>query len=219
MESLLNLLHNIHDVKSIIQWGGLFMICLIVFVETGLFLGFFLPGDSLLVTAGIFAATGHLTLVSLLMFVSLCAIAGDQLGYYIGYRAGELLFAKKDSVFFKQEHLHKTKIFYEKYGPKTIVLARFVPIVRTFAPAVAGVAKMEYKKFVVYNVLGGILWVMATVLGGFFVGSMIPNIETYLHLVIAIVIFLSFVPIILEISKNKFLKKARVLPQNKQFIE
>ena len=207
MESIIHFLHSIHDVKSIIQWGGLFMICFIVFVETGLFLGFFLPGDSLLVTAGIFAATGHLKLASLLTLVSVCAVAGDQLGYYIGYRTGELLFAKKDSAFFRQEHLHKTKKFYEKYGPKTIVLARFVPIVRTFAPAIAGVAGMEYKKFVVYNVFGGILWVMTTVLGGFFVGSVIPNIENYLHLVIGIVILLSFVPIILEICKSKSLNK------------
>ena len=203
METIFNFLHNIHDVKSIIQWGGLLMICLIVFVETGLFLGFFLPGDSLLVTAGIFAATGHLKLSSLLIFVSLCAVAGDQVGYYIGYKTGKLLFAKKDSAFFKQEHLNRTKMFYEKYGPKTIVLARFVPIVRTFAPAVAGIAAMEYKKFVFYNVVGGIAWVMLTVLGGFFVGSMIPNIERYLHIVISVVILLSFVPIILELIKNQ----------------
>lgn len=207
IEQFLHFLHSIHDVRSIIQWGGLFMICVIVFVETGLFFGFFLPGDSLLVTAGIFAAMGQLHLESLLFFVALCAVAGDQLGFYIGHKTGELLFTKKDSRFFKQEHLQRTKLFYEKYGPKTIVLARFVPIVRTFAPAVAGVASMNYKKFVVYNVFGGILWVMVTVLGGFFVGSIIPNIESYLHIVIAIVIALSFVPIIIEVLKDQNSKK------------
>ncbi len=207
METLINLVHHVHDVKNIIEWGGLLAIGTIVFVETGLFFGFFLPGDSLLVTAGIVAATGHLPLISLLISATLCAILGDQLGYLIGYKTGEFLYSRKNSFFFKQEHLEKTHQFYEKYGPKTIVLARFVPIVRTFAPAVAGMANMEYKKFVVYNVLGGILWVMLTVLGGFFIGSLIPNIEHYLHLVIAIVILLSFVPIILELSKNKFPKK------------
>lgn len=207
MENFLNLIHRIHDVKTIIEWGGLLAICMIVFVETGLFFGFFLPGDSLLVTAGIVAATGHLPLVSLLVFVSLSAILGDQLGYFIGYKTGELLYSRKNSMFFKREYLEKTHQFYEKYGPKTIVLARFVPLVRTFAPAVAGVAGMEYKKFVVYNILGGILWVMSTVLGGFFVGSLIPNIENYLHLVIAGVILLSFMPILLEVGKNRLPKK------------
>lgn len=207
MEALTNIIQSVHDVKGIIEWGGLLAICIIVFVETGLFFGFFLPGDSLLVTAGIVAATGHLPLTALLICTALCAILGDQLGYFIGYKTGELLYSRKDSMFFKHEHLEKTHQFYEKYGPKTIVLARFIPLVRTFAPAVAGVANMEYKKFVVYNVLGGILWVMLTVLGGFFIGTLIPNIEHYLHLVIAVVILLSFVPIILELSKNKFFKK------------
>ena len=210
METLINFFHRIHDVKSIIEWGGLMAICSIVFVETGLFFGFFLPGDSLLVTSGIFAATGHLKLASLLIFVSLSAALGDQLGYYIRYKTGEFLFSRKDSLFFKQEHLQRTKIFYEKYGPKTIVLARFIPLVRTFAPAVAGVAQMEYKKFVVYNIGGGILWVAATVLGGFWVGSVIANIENYLHVVIGLVIVLSFVPIFLEIYKSKTSKRLTI---------
>lgn len=207
METLTNFIHKIQDVKSIIEWGGLLVICAIIFVETGLFFGFFLPGDSLLVTAGIVAATGHLPLVSLLIFVSLSAILGDQLGYFIGYKTGELLYSRKNSIFFKREHLEKTHQFYEKYGPKTIVLARFVPLVRTFAPAVAGVAGMEYKKFVIYNILGGILWVISTVLGGFFVGSLIPDIENDLHLVIAVVILASFMPILLEVGRNKLPKK------------
>lgn len=207
MHELLNWVHSLHDVKSIIEWGGLLAICVIVFVETGLFFGFFLPGDSLLVTAGIIAATGNLSLSALLVFVTLCAIAGDQCGYFIGKKTGDILFLKDDSFFFKKKHLEKTRLFYEKYGPKTIVLARFIPIVRTFAPAVAGVAKMEYHRFVVYNILGGVLWVFSTVLGGFFVGSVIPNIESYLHVVIALVIFLSFVPIFIEVYKHRAIKK------------
>ncbi len=200
--------HNLYDVRGIIEWGGLVTICLIVFVETGLFVGFFLPGDSLLVTAGIFAAAKYLSLTQLLTLVPLCAVIGDQVGYLIGRKMGQLLFAKKDSFFFKRKHLEKTQAFYNKYGPKTIVLARFVPLVRTFAPAVAGVAAMEYRKFVFYNIFGGVLWVVLTVLAGYFVGSLIPDIEKYLHWVILIVVFLSFLPIVFEMMKSKIASKA-----------
>lgn len=196
-------IHQLLDVKGLIEWGGLLAICIIVFVETGLFVGFFLPGDSLLITAGIVAATGSLNLMTLLIFVPLCAIIGDQVGYYIGHKMGLYLFSKPDSFLFKREHLIKTQLFYAKHGPKTIVLARFVPLIRTFAPAVAGAAGMDYKKFVFYNIFGGLLWTLLTLLAGYFVGSAIPNVEKYLHVVIGIVILLSFVPIILEIQKNK----------------
>ena len=138
MQNIIDFIHRIHDVQGIIEWGGLLAICSIVFVETGLFVGFFLPGDSLLVTAGIFAAAGYFNLVPLLAFVSLCAVVGDQTGYWIGYQAGEFLFSRKDSRFFKKEYLERTKAFYDQHGPKTIVLARFVPLIRTFAPAGAG---------------------------------------------------------------------------------
>ncbi len=211
MENIFDLFYGVHGVETIMEWGVV-AICAIVFVETGLFFGFFLPGDSLLVTAGIVAGTGGLPIIPLFIFVSLSAILGDQLGYFIGYKTGKFLYSRKNSLFFRREHLERTHLFYEKYGAKTIVIARFVPIVRTFAPAIAGVANMEYKKFVVYNVLGGVLWVMLTVLGGFFIGSLIPNIEHYLHLVIAIVILLSFIPIILELSKNKLPQKAAAPP-------
>ena len=208
-----DLLHRLYDVNGIIQWGGLLIVCLIIFIETGLFTGFFLPGDSLLVTAGIFSATGYLNIMHLLLFASLSAIIGDQLGYYIGLKTGKILYSRKDSKFFKHEHLEKAELFYQRYGAKTIVLARFVPIVRTFAPAVAGAAGMDYLRFVSYNILGGLLWVFTTVLGGFFLGSLIPDIEKKIHIVIGVVIILSFIPIIVEIVKNR-MKKKDILTQN-----
>lgn len=198
MEEIIALLKKVHDVKAIVSWGGLTMISLIVFVETGLFVGFFLPGDSLLVTAGIFARTGHLSLRSLLTVVPLCAIVGDQVGYLIGRKAGEALYSRPDSLVFKKAHLKRAHDFYEKYGVKTIVIARFVPIVRTFAPAVAGAAQMDYKTFVTYNILGGILWVFSTILGGYFLAAMIPDVDKKIHHVIVVVVILSVLPGVYE---------------------
>lgn len=188
------------DVRALIQWGGIVGITGIVFVETGLFFGFFLPGDSLLVTAGILAAAGQLDIAWLLLFPTLAAIAGDQTGYVIGRTAGDALADRYPK--FKPQ-LDRAHAFYEKYGVKTIVLARFVPIVRTFVPAVAGAAKMRYRGFVVYNIVGGTLWVFSTVLLGYGVGSLIPNIDKYLHLVIGLVIVLSLIPIFLEWNKHR----------------
>lgn len=207
IDLFLNLLHQIYDVKSLIAWGGLLLICIIVFVETGLLFGFFLPGDSLLVTAGILAAADVLSLWQLLLFVPLCAIAGDQLNYYMGRKAGDFLYQRPDSMFFKKKYLLRAHEFYEKYGAKTIVLARFVPIVRTFAPAVAGAAKMNYRTFITYNIAGGVLWVLLTVLGGYFLGSIIPDVEKYLHLIIVVVILLSFAPFVVEYIKHKKKRK------------
>lgn len=203
VSELIELLKKIHDVKAIVQWGGLTMISLIVFVETGLFVGFFLPGDSLLVTAGIFARTGHLSLGTLLTVVPLCAIVGDQVGYIIGRKAGEALYNRPDSLVFKRAHLKRAHDFYEKYGVKTIVIARFVPIVRTFAPAVAGAARMDYRTFVTYNILGGILWVFSTILGGYFLASMVPDIDKRIHEVIVVVVILSVLPGLYEWWSHK----------------
>ena len=154
IELLREAFHYLTDVQGLIQWGGTVLVCVIVFTETGLFVGFFLPGDSLLVTAGIFAAAGHLSLSALLGLVALCAVAGDQVGYFIGRKAGQALYRREDSFFFRKQHLVRAHAFYDKYGAKTIVLARFIPIVRTFAPAVAGAASMNYRRFVSYNVVG-----------------------------------------------------------------
>lgn len=197
------LIKAIYNVEAIILWGGLLLIAIIIFVETGLFFGFFLPGDSLLVTAGIFASLGYLNLWWLLLVASLCAIAGDQLNYYIGRKAGRALFAREDSRFFKRKYLIQAQEFYKKYGPKTIVLARFVPGIRTFAPAVAGAAEMDYRKFVTYNILGGLFWVLGTVFLGYFLAASIPNAKDYLHLIIGAVIILSLIPVFREYWKMK----------------
>lgn len=203
METLLELLSRLHDVESIIRWGGLAMICAIIFAETGLMIGFFLPGDSLLVTAGIFAAAGHLDVYSMMILVSLCAVVGDQLGYFIGQKTGPALFTKEDSLLFKRSHVLRAQAFYEKYGAKTIVIARFVPVVRTFAPVVAGVGQMNYRRFVTYNVAGGILWVVSMILTGYLVGAAVSNINEHIHSVIAVVIFLSILPAIIEVIRSR----------------
>lgn len=197
MDTVLQLLHTVYDVQGLIQWGGLLMVCGIVFVETGLFVGFFLPGDSLLVTAGIFAAAGVLKIGSLLPAVIVCAILGDQLGYWIGRHAGQALYGRQDSLFFKRKHLERAHQFYETYGGKTVILARFAPIVRTFCPPVAGAANMNYAKYFAYDVAGGCLWGGGMILGGYFLGSFIPNIGQRIHYVIAVVVFLSLLPAII----------------------
>ena len=193
-EIIRNFLHHLLDVRGLIEWGGVAMVCAIVFAETGLFVGFFLPGDSLLVTAGVFAGAGQLKLSWLLGLVTLCAIAGDQLGYLIGYKAGKALYERQDSRFFKRKYLLRAHDFYEKHGAGTIVLARFVPIVRTFCPPVAGAAKMSYPRYLAYDIFGGFLWVWSMVLLGHTLGRTIPNIDKKINYVIAGVIVASLIP-------------------------
>lgn len=202
-ELLTGFLHQLHDVQHIIQWGGLAVICAIVFIETGLLVGFFLPGDSLLFTAGVFAAAGYLDLTSLLVLVTLCAIVGDQLGYAIGRKTGPLLFRREDSRFFKKAHLDRAKEFYMKHGSKAIVIARFMPIVRTFAPVVAGAAQMDYRRFTIYNIFGGALWVGGMVIAGYSLGALIPNIEAYLHYIIMGIVALSVLPIAIHYVRER----------------
>ena len=197
------LLHTLYNVQGLIEWGGLFMVCGIVFVETGLFVGFFLPGDSLLVTAGVFAAAGVLKISTLFLGVVACAIVGDQLGYWIGRRAGHALYGRKDSLFFKRKHLQRAHQFYEQYGGKTVILARFVPIVRTFCPPVAGAAEMPYLRYLAYDIAGGLLWGGGLTLGGYFLGSFVPNIGQRIHIVIAVVVFLSLLPAIISVLRAR----------------
>ena len=195
---------HLYQFDELIRWGGYTVLVAIVFAETGLLAGFFLPGDSLLVTAGLLAsAEGSLSIGMLLLLLSAAAIAGDSVGYAIGYHVGPRLFSRSDSRLFHKDHLVRTQRFYEKYGVKTIVLARFVPIVRTFAPTVAGAGKMRYATFLTYNVAGGIGWVASMTLVGFFLGRSIPDIERHLHWVIAVVIVLSFLPILNEWRSSK----------------
>ena len=194
IEFLKQILARLYDIRGLLDWGGTLMVCVIVFVETGMFVGFFLPGDSLLVTAGVFAGAGKLHLAWLLSLVTLCAIAGDQLGYFIGWKAGPSLFRREDSRFFKKRHLTRAHEFYERYGGKTIILARFVPIIRTFCPPVAGAAGMKYSRYLIYDIIGGICWVWGMILLGFTIGKSDPHIDKHIHYVIAAVIVVSLLP-------------------------
>jgi membrane-associated protein len=203
MEFLWELFHRIYDVEALVRLGGIVGLTVIVFTETGLLVGFFLPGDSLLVTAGLFAARGDLLVVPLLVALSLAAIIGDTVGYNIGARAGPRLFTRPDSLLFNRKHLVTTKEFYERHGPFTIVIARFIPILRTFAPVVAGIGAMQYRRFISYNVIGGIGWVCCMVMGGYFLGQMIPNIHKHIDKVIVIVIVLSLLPAIIKFVRQK----------------
>jgi membrane-associated protein len=213
--SLQQLLHFLFNVKGLIEWGGTLLVCIIVFIETGFFVGFFLPGDSLLVTAGVFAASGQLRISTLLLLVPLCAIAGDQIGYWIGRKAGQTLYRREDSLVFRKSHLERAHQFYEKYGGKTVILARFIPIVRTFCPPVAGAAQMPYNRYLAYDVAGGLLWGGGMILGGYFLGRQIPNISDNIHYVIAVVIFLSLLPPIISVLRARFSgpPKAASIPQ------
>ena len=201
--SLEHFFHFLFNVEGLIEWGGTLLVCAIVFIETGFFVGFFLPGDSLLVTAGVFAATGHLQLTHLLALVPLCAIVGDQVGYWIGHKAGQALYRREDSFLFHRRHLERAHQFYEKYGGKTVILARFVPIVRTFCPPVAGAARMPYGRYFAFDVAGGILWVGSMILGGYSLGSIIPNIGQRIHYVIGAVIFVSLLPAIIGVLRAR----------------
>jgi membrane-associated protein len=207
-ESIRQLLHSIYDVEGLVRAGGPLLVCIVVFVETGLFVGFFLPGDSLLVTAGVFAAAGTIPLRWLLLPVMLCAIVGDQLGYWIGRGMGVSLYKREESFFFRRSHLQRAHDFYEKYGGKTVILARFVPIIRTFCPPVAGAAGMSYSLYITYDIFGGILWVGSMILGGYALGRSIPNVGKKIHYVIAVVIVLSLLPAVISILRERRNAKA-----------
>ena len=195
--------HHLHSLRDLIQWGGLFVLVAIIFAETGLLVGFFLPGDSLLVTAGLFAATGQLSLGWLLPALTVAAIAGNAVGYWIGQKAGPRLFSRPDSRLFKRENLLKTQRFYEKHGAKTMVLSRFVPIIRTFAPVVAGMAGMPFGRFMAYNLWGGIGWVCSMCLLGYFLGNTIPGIDRHIDIVIVVVVALSLLPVAIHALKER----------------
>ena len=189
------------------------MLVIIVFAETGLLAGCFLPGDSLLVTAGLLASVeGTLNIWLLNLFLSLAAIAGDSTGYVIGRQLGPRLFSRKDSRLFHKDHLMRTQRFYEKFGAKTIVIARFIPIVRTFAPTVAGMGNMRYQTFVAFNAFGGIGWVVSMTMAGYVLGRSIPNIAHHLRWVIGLVIVLSLLPLLNEWRQTRRLHGADDLP-------
>lgn len=189
------------DIPHLIQTGGLVLIALIIFAESGMFVGFFFPGDTLLLSAGVFAAQGKLDVYSLIAVVALAAIAGDNIGYQIGKRFGRGLFNKPNSVLFKKQHLRQAEDFFTKYGSKAMLLAHFVPIVRTFAPAAAGIANMNRKQFVIYDAIGDTAWAISVTLIGYFVGTRIPNIDHYILLAVAFVMLATLGPALYHLAK------------------
>ena len=207
MEWLKHLFHQLTDVETMVRVGGLSAMTAIVFAETGLMVGFFLPGDSLLITAGVFAANGHLSIWWLNVVLVAAAIVGDTVGYWIGRKAGPALFNRPRSRFFNPAHLRRAHDFYEKHGGKTIIIARFMPIVRTFAPVVAGMGKMEYRRFLSFNVFGGLLWVVSMTLIGYYLGQF-AWVKKNIEIVIVIVVFLSILPGLIAAARE-WLKKRR----------
>jgi membrane-associated protein len=184
------------SVDQLIQSGGLIAIGLVVFAETGLLAGFFLPGDTLLFSAGIFAAAGKMNIFALLAVVISAAIIGDNVGYQIGKKNGHKIFKKTDGIFFRTEYIEKAQKFYDKHGGKTIVFARFVPVVRTFAPVVAGIGKMNRRSFVLYNVVGGLVWGGGMTLLGYLFGAKIPNVEKYVVPIFVLANVVTWAPVV-----------------------
>jgi membrane-associated protein len=203
VELIQEFFRTVYNVPELIRLVGLYGLIFIIFAETGLMMGFFLPGDSLLVTAGLFAARGDLNITTLIPCLIVAAIVGNATGYFIGHKAGQALYRRPNSFFFRREHLLRTHEFYERHGGKTIILAQFIPIVRTFAPVVAGAADMTYRRFATFNVAGAILWISSMSLTGFFLGLAIPGLEKRIHIVVAVVIFLSLLPVIIGWLKSK----------------
>lgn len=197
--SLDTLLRSLASYGVVIAYVVLFSI---VFAESGLLIGFFLPGDSLLFTAGFLASTGIFNIYVLVPLFVIAAITGDSIGYVFGQRVGKRLFHKKDSLFFHKDNLLKAQEFYEKHGKKTIIISRFIPFIRTFAPIVAGIGDMHYETFLAYNIIGGVLWGGGVTLAGFFLGNLIPDVDKYLLPIIGVIIFASVAPPLFHILKD-----------------
>ena len=203
MESLLGI-----NMSAFLQTIGLFGVIVIVFAESGLLIGFFLPGDSLLFTAGFLASQDIFPIAWLMIGCTAAAIVGDNVGYAFGHRVGKKIFTRKESFLFHKDHLMRAKVFYERYGAKTILFARFVPVVRLFAPIMAGVGDMDYKTFLYYNIIGGTLWAAGFTGLGYILGSVIPHADRYFFPIVLLVIILSFLPPVIHVLKNKSERQA-----------
>lgn len=202
MDFLLNI-----DLSMLIQTIGYLGIFFIIFAESGLFFGFFLPGDTLLFTAGLLASQGYFDITLLVLSVTLAAVLGDQVGYLFGTKIGPKIFTRDDSFFFKKRYIADTENFYKKHGKKAIVLARFIPVVRTFIPILAGVGKMHYATFVSYNIIGALIWATGITLLGYFLGQQIPNIDNYLIPILLLIVFISMLPTIFSFIYQKIKTK------------
>jgi membrane-associated protein len=196
-------LHSLLDPTEIIKTLGLLGVLFIVFAESGLFFGFFLPGDSLLFTAGFLASQGLMSPAGLFIGAFIAAVTGDSVGYAFGRKIGPRIFTKDDSFFFNKKYIARSKAFYEKYGKKTIIFARFVPVVRTFAPILAGVGDMQYRAFIWYNVAGGLVWSVGMSALGYVLGKVVPNADSYITPIVILIIIISFVPPVIEYIRER----------------
>jgi membrane-associated protein len=209
MDGIIDFLKELVNPESIIRYGGIYLLLFVVFAETGLFVGFFLPGDSLLFTAGLLCSTGILQInpALLIVLIIIAAVTGNMFGYYFGKKVGVLLFKRKSGILFRQEHLVIANEFYLKHGKKTILLSRFLPIIRTFAPIVAGIVKLEYYKFFIYSLVGAAIWVSSLVLIGYFMGIYIPKTKEYLEYIVIFLIVITSIPFIYNYCKKKLGKR------------
>jgi membrane-associated protein len=207
MQAITDLFHRLSNLPELVQWAGLFGLAAIIFSETGLLIGVFLPGDSLLVTAGLLAARGYLNVYALAPVLTVAAICGNSVGYFIGRATGPRIFNRENSLFFNKKHAIRAHEFYEKHGRKTIVLAQFMPIIRTFGPVVAGVGGMKFRTFITFNIMGAVLWIWSMVAIGYFLGSYIPGIDQHIEIVVAIVVFISLLPGLISWYRGKRAKQ------------
>lgn len=205
------------DVVSVVKAGGYLAVGGIIFAESGLLIGFFLPGDSLLFTAGVLASQGYLDIAVLIIITFGAAVIGDTVGYLFGKKMGPKIFTRDQSIFFDKQHIIRAQKFYDHHGGKAITLARFMPVVRTFAPIVAGVGKMSYKSFASYNVLGALLWAVGLPLVGFFAGSYIPDVDKYLLPIVAGILLLSVSPAIIHLIRHKHDRDAVIVKAKEVF--
>lgn len=212
MQTIQDLFQRLSNLPDLVQWAGIFGLAAIVFSETGLLVGFFLPGDSLLVTAGLFAARGYLDIYWLVPALTVAAICGNSTGYFIGRSTGPRIFSRENSLLFNKKHAIRAAKFYAKHGRKTIVLAQFMPILRTFAPVVAGVGGMQFREFFLYNVLGAFAWIWSMLGTGYFLGTYIPDIEKNIEIVIVVVVFVSILPAIVSGLKARYAKPPAAPP-------
>ncbi|MFO0322399.1 MAG: DedA family protein [Bacteroidota bacterium] len=200
-------LKQLTNPESIITYGGLWLLLFIVFAETGLFIGFFLPGDSLIFISGLLCATKptllNISILGLIISLIMAAVLGNVFGYWFGKKTGEALFQKKDNFLFKKKYLITTQLFYHKHGGKSLILGRFLPIIRTFAPILAGVISVDFKKFMLYNIIGATLWIVSLATSAYFLGKEIPAIENYIGYIVIFLIIITTIPVFATYLKNK----------------
>ena len=212
MENIFEFIKTLLNPQSIIHYGGLALLLFVIFAETGLFFGFFLPGDSLLFVSGLMCGTPifDVNIVTLNVTLIIAGVAGNFVGYIFGRKTGPLLFRRDDSFFFKKKHVNYAKDFYDRYGGTALILGRFMPIIRTFVPIMAGVVNLDFKKFVVYNIVGCIAWVLSMTLAGYFLGRAFPTLQNNLEYIVITIIIISMIPLLFTYIKERARKKSNI---------